>query len=250
MDRKNFRSAEDPGERAGFLEGMRVAAGPAGATFVLGITYGAVAQTQGWGIMLPIAASLLLLSSSAQFTLLTVLAGGGGVPAAIAAAILINARYLVMSIAVAPSLRGGRLRRAVEAQTLADASFVVAHEGGGRFHRERLIGATAPQWTAWVTGTVVGVLVAPPQDVMDTFGLDVVFPAFFLVLAMDELRRSRRAALAGALGAGLVAALLFAVSPGMALVLATVAALIGVLPERGRDDAEETGDETAERGTS
>lgn len=239
MDRMFSRPAENSGAGAGFLEGMRVAAGPAGATFVLGATYGAVAHTQGWGVMLPIAASLLLLSSSAQFTLLTVLAGGGGVLAAIAAAILINARYLVMSIAVAPDLRGGRLRRAVEAQTLADASFVVAHKGGGRFHRERLMGATAPQWTAWVTGTIAGVLLAPPPDVMDRFGLDVVFPAFFLVLAMDELRRSRRALLAGVLGAALAAALLFFVSPGMALVLATVAALIGVLPHRGRDDAQE-----------
>lgn len=242
--RKRRRLSGQAG-RAGFVAGMWAAAGPAGATLVLGVTYGAVAHAQGWGVLLPIVASLLLMSSSAQFTLLTVLAGGGGAAAAAAAATMINARYLVMSIALTPSLRGGRVRRALEAQTLADASFVVAHAGGGRFHRERLMGATVPQWTGWLAGTVIGVLAAPPQDVMDRFGLDVVFPAFFLVLAMDELRRSRRAALAGALGAVLAAALLFAVSPGMALVLATVAALIGALPER-RDG----GDGTAERGAA
>jgi 4-azaleucine resistance transporter AzlC len=209
---------------------MKMGAGPGAAAFVLALTYGALARAAGWGVAVPSVFSAAVFSSSAQFTLLTTLGGGASILAAVAAATLINARYLPMGVAVSSSLRGGRLRRAIEAQTLADASFVIAHLGGERFDRARLIGATVPQWTGWVAGTIVGLLAAPPEHLLTTFGLDVVFPAFFVVLALDEFRQSRRAVLAGGLGAAVAAALLFAIPPGLALLLATAAACIGLIP--------------------
>src|SRR5215217_9335836 len=83
---------------------------------------------------------------------------GGGVFAAIAAALLLNARFLPMGVAVAPFLRGGLLRRALEGQAVVDASWALASRGGGRFDREFMIGATLPQVAAWISGTVIGVL--------------------------------------------------------------------------------------------
>lgn len=221
-----------PPARAGFVAGMKAGAGPGAATFVLALTYGALARAAGWGVAVPSVFSAAVFSSSAQFTLLTTL-GGGGILAAVAAATLINARYLPMGIAVSSSLHGGRLRRSVEAQALADASFVIAHRGGESFDRARLIGATVPQWTGWVAGTIIGALTAPPAQLLTELGLDVVFPAFFVVLAMEELRQSRRALLAGGLGAAAAAGLLFVVQPGLALLLATGAAGIGLIPPRG-----------------
>jgi 4-azaleucine resistance transporter AzlC len=175
--------------------------------------------------------SMFAFSGSAQFTLLTTLAGGSAL-AAITAAVLINARYLMMSVALNNSLRGGRLSRALQAQALADASFVVAHRNDGGYDVVRLIGASVPQWILWVGGTAIGALTSPSPDLMHTLGLDVTFPAFFLVLAVDELRRSPRATVAALLGAGIAAALLLVTSPGYALLGATAAALIGVLPEK------------------
>ena len=75
---------------------------------------------------------------------------------------------------------------------------------------------------------------------MHRLGLDVVFPAFFLVLALDELRRSRRAFAASLLGAGIAAALLLVTDPGYALLGATAAALIGLIPEHDSEPAKLT----------
>jgi predicted branched-subunit amino acid permease len=164
--------------------------------------------------------------------LLTALSGGT-VVAAIASAALINARYLVMSVALNDSLQGSRLSRALQAQALVDASFVFAHRNDGRYDVSRLIGASLPQWFLWVLGTAVGALTAPSPDLMHRLGLDVVFPAFFLVLALEEMRHSRRALAASLLGAGVAAGLLLVTEPGYALLGATAAALIGLVPERG-----------------
>jgi 4-azaleucine resistance transporter AzlC len=217
--------------RTEFAEGVRLGLGPAGAGFVLALSFGAEAEARGWGIALPVLFSALAFSGSAQFTLLTALSGGT-MAAAIASAALINARYLVMSVALNDSLRGSRLKRALQAQALVDASFVFAHRDDGRYDVARLIGASLPQWIAWVLGTAVGALTAPSPDLMHSLGLDVVFPAFFLVLALDEVRRSRRALTAALLGACVAAVLLLVTDPGYALLGATTAALIGLIPER------------------
>ena len=212
----------------GLVAGIRVGAGPAAAVFVLGVAFGAAAGAADWGLGVPVVFSALAFSGSAQFALLTTLTAGG-VVSAVAAAVLINARYVVMSVALNDSLHGGRLRRALQAQTLADASFVVAHRGGGRFDVARLVGASIPQWACWVSGTAVGVLSSPSPQLMHALGADVVFPAFFLLLAMDEVTRSRRAMVAAALGACVAAALLFVTTPANALLAATAAALIGAV---------------------
>jgi branched chain amino acid efflux pump len=219
-----------PATREGLLEGMRRGFGPGAAVFVLALSFGAAASAAGWGLVLPVFFSMAAFSGSAQFALLTTLSPGGAV-SAVATAVLINARYLVMSVALNDSLSGGRLRRALQAQALADASFVVAHQGGGRFDLPRLVGASAPQWLFWVAGTAVGVLTQPSPDLLHTLGADVVFPAFFLMLAMEELRRSRRAIVGAALGAVIAGGLLVVTAPGNALLGATAAALIGALPD-------------------
>jgi 4-azaleucine resistance transporter AzlC len=230
------RGEREVGRRQELLEGIRMGIGPGAAAFVLALSFGAEAAARGWGFGLPVLFSMFAFSGSAQFTLLTTLAGGSAV-AAITSAVLINARYLVMSVALNNSLRGGRLSRAIQAQALCDASFVVAHRNNGGYDIVRLIGASIPQWLLWTTGTAVGALTAPSPDLMHRLGLDVAFPAFFLILALDELRRSSRALVAALLGAAIAAALLFVTTPSYALLGAIAAALLGILPEKEGEQA-------------
>jgi 4-azaleucine resistance transporter AzlC len=222
--------------RREFFAGMRLGVGPGAAAFVLALSFGAEATARGWGFGLPVLFSMFAFSGSAQFTLLTTLAGGSAV-AAVISAVLINARYLVMSVALNNSLEGGRISRAIQAQALCDASFVVAHGKDGGYDVVRLIGASVPQWLLWSSGTAVGALTSPSPDLMHQLGLDVAFPAFFLILALDELRRSNRALVAALLGGSIAAALLFVTTPSYALLGAIAAALLGVLPQKEGDPA-------------
>lgn len=222
--------------RGDLVSGARAATGPAAATLVLGVSFGAAAANAGWGPVAPLLFSALAFSGSAQFSLLTTLPTGSAL-AAVASAFLINARYLVMGLALNDSLRGGRLWRAVQAQALVDASFVVAHRGGGRFDVVRMVGATLPQWSAWLVGTGAGLLLRPDPALLDRIGADVIFPAFFLLLALEEIR-SPRAAVAALTGATVAGALLLVTEPGIALLAATAGAVVGVWNADPGDDAE------------
>nr|CEL20811.1 putative branched-chain amino acid permease [Kibdelosporangium sp. MJ126-NF4]CTQ98384.1 putative branched-chain amino acid permease [Kibdelosporangium sp. MJ126-NF4] len=207
---------------------MRVGLGMGVPTFVMGVTFGALTHSLGWGTLAPVVCSLLVFSGSAQFAMVTSLASGGGVGLAVGAAAMINARFLPMGIAVASDLKGGRLRRALEGQAVVDASWAAAHRGDGRYDRKKMIAATLVQAPAWVLGTLLGALTAPSTEIIHRFGFDVVFPAFFLILLIDELRTSARARQVALIAAGLAAGLALVVPAGLAIVGSGAAALIGL----------------------
>jgi Predicted branched-chain amino acid permease (azaleucine resistance) len=224
--------------RERFLTGVRLGLGPAAATVPLGMTFGAFAVSTGWGSWAPIVASALVFAGSAQFAAATVLAAGGGGLFAVVAGVLMNARFVPMGLALGPWLRGGRVRRALEALATVDASWAAAHVGGGRFDRLRLFGATLPQYPAWVGGTALGVLAAPSPEVITAFGLDVIFPAFFLTLLIDELRgaRTARRMASAALGALITGVLLLVAPVGVALLGAAGAAVVTGMPAEAESE--------------
>jgi 4-azaleucine resistance transporter AzlC len=210
-----------------YLAGARAAMPFALATFVLGISFGVLARSLGWGTLAPIVFSVITFSGSAQFAVAAVLGGGGGAVAAIVAAVLLNARFGPMGLAIAPYLKGGPLRRALEGQAVVDASWALASRGGGRFDREFMLGATAPQVVAWIGGTVVGVLGGNFIGDPEKLGLDVIFPAFFLALLAEELGSARTRAVA-LIAVALALALVPLVPPGVPVIAACGAALLGL----------------------
>jgi 4-azaleucine resistance transporter AzlC len=217
------------GERGNgvYLAGARAALPFALATFVLGISFGVLARSLGWGTLAPIVFSVIAFSGSAQFAVASVLGSSGGALPAIAAAVLLNARFGPMGVAVAPYLKGGPLRRAMEGQAVVDASWALASRGEGRFDREFMIGATLPQVTAWIGGTIVGVLGGDFIGDPERLGLDVIFPAFFLALLAEELR-SARAVIVALTAAVLALALVPFAPPGVPVIAACAAALLGL----------------------
>jgi predicted branched-subunit amino acid permease len=213
----------------GYLAGMRAGLPFALVVGVVAISFGVLARSLGWGILAPIVFSVITFSVIAQFAVATVLGAGGGVFAAIAAAVLLNARFLPMGMAVAPFLKGGPLRRALEGQTILTTSWALAIRGGGHFDRAFMIDATVPQYVAWTVGTVVGVLANDIVADAETLGLDVIFPAFFLALVMRELRSGGKRTIAVTVIAAAVAAALVPIGPpGVPVLAACGAALLGL----------------------
>jgi predicted branched-subunit amino acid permease len=214
--------------RDSLREGIRAGIPFAIAAGVLAISFGVVAEPV-IGTEATLAMSVFVFAGSAQFGALAVLGGGGGVAAAVIAAVLLNARYLPMGIALAPSLRGSWLRRAGYGETMIDASWALANRGRGRFDPDFLVGATLPSYPAWVGGTAIGLLVGDLIGDPADLGLDALFPAFFLALLLGgELRDNRMAAIVAVLGASVALALLPIAPAGVPVIAASAAALLGL----------------------
>jgi predicted branched-subunit amino acid permease len=208
--------------RAGALTAIPV--GLAVAAF--GASFGILARAAGISGLAAVAMSATTFAGSGQFAAVAVLAHGGGLLTAVIAVALLNARYVPIGASVAGVLHRNPLVRFLEAQLVVDESWAIGRQGGSVRGRS-LLGAGGVIYAAFVGGTVIGVLggglIADPARL----GLDAAFPALFLGLLGAQLpgRRARAAALAGA---AIALALVPFTPPGVPLLAASAACLMGV----------------------
>lgn len=222
----------DPGRAASIRAGARAAVPYAAVGFLLSMSFGIVARDAGFPAEAAIVMSAVVFAGSAQFAAVSIIASGGTAGAAVAAAALMNSRFLPMGIALGPSLPGGPVVRAAQGQAVVDASWAMANRGDGTFDRWFLFGSTAPQYVTWIAGTMVGALGGGLFSDPSQFGLDAIYPTFFLALAMAEIKN--RTTLAVALGGGLLALSLVEIAPaGLPVLAASLVALWGLRRERG-----------------
>ena len=214
-----------------FARGLRAGIPYAVAAVLLGISFGVLAEPV-MGAVAPVVMSAALFAGSAQFGAAAVLAAGGEPAAAIAAGALLNARYLPMGVALAPSLSGGVLRRSLVAQAMIDFSWAAASRGGGRFDPAFMVGATLPSYPCWVGGTLLGVLAGDLIGDPANLGLDALFPAFFLALLVEGELRPGLPAIAAGLGAVIALVLIPFTPAGVPIIAASAAALVGLVAQR------------------
>ncbi|MBI4259913.1 MAG: AzlC family ABC transporter permease [Actinobacteria bacterium] len=213
--------------------GARAVAPLAVAVLGFGISFGVLARSAGLGPIAPIVMSATTFAGSAQFAAVSVLDAAGGVAAAVLSAVLLNARYVPIGVSVAPWMTGGFGSRLLRAQLVVDESWAVSSRGGGRFDVDVLVGAGVILYGTWVAGTAAGALAGDLIGDPERLGLDAAFPALFLVLLRPQLT-GRRPVLAAALGAATALALVPVAPPGVPIVSAAAACLLGLAGRSAR----------------
>jgi 4-azaleucine resistance transporter AzlC len=208
-----------------YLTGARRAVPLAIAVGAFGVSFGVLARAAGMGVWAPLVFSAATFAGSAQFAAVSVLDHGGGVAAAVAAAVLLNVRYVPIGISIAGGFLGRSARRFAESQLIVDESWAISI-GGARFDRRVLIGAGLLIYLAWVAGTAIGIVGGGVVGNPSRYGLDGAFPALFLALLAPRLR-DRTALAAAVLGGALAAALIPFARPGIPIVVASLACLVG-----------------------
>ena len=206
-------------------DGVRAALPLAIAPLLFGASFGLLAIDAGFGALGAVVMSATTFAGSAQFAAASILEDGGGAASAIVAAVLLNARYVPLSLGVASIFPGSRRRRAVESQLIVDESWALAGRRG-RFEYGVLIGVGLVLYVVWVGGTALGTVIGDLLD-PEAIGLDAAFPALFLALLAPYLR-SRRGAPDGARRRWITLVLIPVAPPGVPIVAASLAALLGL----------------------
>ena len=214
------------GDPPRLVDGVKAALPFVLPTLAIGMSFGVLAEPL-MGAAAAIAMSILVVGGAAQFASVSILIAGGGLASAVSAGLLINTRFLPMGLAVAPALHGGPLQRAAEGQTMVDASWAIANRGDGTFNRLLMMGATIPQAAAWWIGTAIGALGGALLGDPAALGLDAIFPAFYLALLAEELH-DRSMVASAVLGAAIALVLIPFTPPGIPVVAASAAALLGL----------------------
>jgi 4-azaleucine resistance transporter AzlC len=211
----------------GAAGGARAVAPLAPAVAAFGLTFGVLAREAGFGPLATFVFSATTFAGSAQFAAASVLSAGGTLAAAIAAAVLLNARYVPIGISVAPAIAGPPWRRLLRAQLLVDESWAIGHLGGGRYDAARILGAGLVLYPTWVVSTSLGAVAGDAIGDPVSLGLDAAFPALFLALLAGQIE-GRHGRTAAVLGAAIALALVPLVPVGVPIVAAAAACLLGL----------------------
>jgi 4-azaleucine resistance transporter AzlC len=205
-------------------------AGIAVSAIGFGFVYGLSAREAGLSPLEAMAMSTIVFAGAAQFAAVGYLVSGLAWPAIILLTALLNARHLLYSAALRPWLKDVPFaRRGLMAHLLTDEAFALSV---GHFKR---IGR-ADEWGYWIAAivctfipwnlaTLAGVLIGAQIPDPARFGIDIIFPAAMIGIAVGLItgKRELTAALTGA-GVGVVVALLSSPSVGI-----IVGGLIGPL---------------------
>jgi 4-azaleucine resistance transporter AzlC len=190
-------------------EGAGIVVSAAGFGFV----YGLAANRAGFSPVEAMAMSTVAFAGAAQFAAVGYVAGGLAWPGVLLLTGLLNARHLLYSAALAPWIRDRPLvERAIAAHLLTDESFALAMAHFRRLGRADMWGywfaAIVTTFIPWNAATLAGVLVGGSILEPRQFGIDVIFPAAMVGLAVGLIsgRREVVAAVSGA-AVGVIVAL-------------------------------------------
>ena len=159
---------------------------------LVGVSFGAIAVSDGFPIWVPIALSLVVFGGASQFMFIGLIAAGGALVPAVLAGLVVNARHLPFGFAVADVLGSTLPRRALGSHLMIDESvaFSLAQRDPAR-RRAAYWTCGAGLFVCWNVGVVIGGVAGTVITDTDAFGLDAAFPAVLLALILPSLRDRR-----------------------------------------------------------
>ena len=194
-----------------FHDGMRRSLPLALGVAAFGLVWGTLAGQAGLSPGESVLMSALVFAGAAQFVVLPLWHAAGALPlgAIVAATLVVNLRFVLMSATLLPLFQRERPRWPVaKAFLISDENWALASAdlARGRGSVGLLLGSGAVVYTSWVlsctVGRFAGTLIGEPAR----WGLDFAFTASFLALLTGMWRgRSSALPLAVAAGAALLA---------------------------------------------
>jgi 4-azaleucine resistance transporter AzlC len=154
---------------------------PFGLVIGLAITEAGMNPFVGWS------SSWLIFAGAAQLTLITLLGGGVAVAAAISTALVVNARHLMYSVALAPSFqKQPRWFRWLGPYLLIDQVFAlltIRPEQDPDRLRNYYLAAGLTFWVLWLAVVGLGLLIGPvvPEEWNLGFAIPILFIGLLVV---------------------------------------------------------------------
>lgn len=193
---------------------------------VLGMAYGVLMGTKGYGVFWAVLMSAVAFCGSMQFAAITLLTSAFNPMAALLLSLMVNARHLFYGLSMLEKYRGLGKARGILIYTLCDETFSISAGVKPPPEVERryfYLSISLLDYLYWVLGTLLGGIVGG-LITFNTTGLDFVLTALFVVLFLEQLKKADNR-LSGLIGVAASAVMLLCfgaenmVIPSMLLIL-------------------------------
>lgn len=167
----------------------------------LGIAYGILMQTKGYGVLWAFLMSAICFCGSMQFAAITLLTAAFDPVGAFLLSLLVNARHLFYGLSLLQKYKGMGKLKFFLIYLLCDETFsiVSSREPQNGINRKYYYGFISfLDYFYWIAGTVIG-SVAGGFITFNTKGLDFALTALFVVLFAEQMKNKQNYIL-GAIG--------------------------------------------------
>lgn len=206
---------------------------------VLGLGFGVLLQSKGYGVGWALAMGGLIYAGSMQYVAIDLLAGGVSLISAALMTLMVNARHLFYGISMLERYKDTGAAKPYLIFALTDETYSVVCSGDvpdGVDRKKYYFWVSLLDQFYWVVGCVAGALLGSVLP-FDTTGIDFSMTALFLVVMVEQWRSTcdHTPALVG-LGVSLVCLLIFGSSnfliPSMIGITAALTLLRGTMEKR------------------
>lgn len=192
-----------------------------------GMVYGVAVAQAGVGALPGILGSVAIFAGASQLSLLELHTEGAVWAVAVGTALVINARFLLYSAALAPSFAEFPPRwRFGLAHLMTDQAVILSliefeTEKDPRMRRGFFLGAALTLYTVWQFGTIVGILAG--AQIPESLQLGFIIPLMFTALVVPALRD--RPAIAAAVASVAVTVIAAPLPAGTNILLGAIAGI-------------------------
>ncbi|MBQ8402579.1 MAG: AzlC family ABC transporter permease [Clostridia bacterium] len=155
---------------------------------VLGMGFGVILNSRGYGILWALAMSIFIYAGSMQYVAIDLLTGGASVLAAALTTLAVNARHLFYGISMVDRYRGMKPKPFL-IFTLTDETYslVCSDAGMDGIHNKNLyyVCVSLFNYLYWITGSVIGNLLGSVLP-FSTEGIDFALTALFLTVFVEQ----------------------------------------------------------------
>ena len=161
---------------------------------VLGMGFGVIMQSNGYGFWLVFAMSALIYAGSMQYLAVDLLCGGASLVSAALATLMVNARHLFYGISMVDKYKGTGKKKPYLIFALTDETYSLVCSGNEdksdeQRHRYYFLVSLFNQ-IYWVTGSVIGVLLGEIIP-FSTEGIDFALTALFVTVFVEQWRSTK-----------------------------------------------------------
>ena len=180
---------------------------------VLGMGFGIILKTKGFGVLWALAMSIFIYAGSMQFVAIDLMTGGASIAVTALTTLMVNARHLFYGISMVDRYKGAGRKKPYMIFALTDETYSLVCSDGTKAdetsRHKYYFTVSLMNQIYWVAGSVCGSLLGSVIP-FNTEGIDFALTALFVTVFVEQwlTTRNHKPALAG-LGASVLCLLIF-----------------------------------------
>lgn len=161
---------------------------------VLGMGFGILAETNGYGVWWALAMSVFVYAGSMQYLAIDLLTGGVSLVSAAITTLMVNARHLFYGISMVDRYKGAGKKKPYLIFALTDETYSLVCSGNedmseSERHRYYFLVSLFNQMY-WVAGSVIGALLGEVIP-FSTEGIDFALTALFVTVFVEQWKSTK-----------------------------------------------------------